>query len=359
MNAGTAVAGHSSDAGPPPRPPGGVSQPDAWPEADAGPGSGSSRRGRLRVLALCLALVCAFAALSLLGAFAGRPGGPPSSSYSTSSQGVAAWAALLARTGRQVRQLRAPLSHALLSPGQTVVLLEPDALLHSDGARLMAFVRSGGRLLYGSSEPEGTLHSLLYSPPTWSSGGSTRFYGRLGGAAGTSGATVGGAGPAGEVRTAGEGRWVSWSGYRAPLLGSGGGALLLERVTGKGTLALLGDVSPVQNRLLGTADNARLALDLAGPRAREVVFVESVHGYGQSRGLAALPLGWKFALCGLALAGVLWVLARGRRLGPPERIPAEPVPPRSAYADALAGLLRRTDDEQAVKSTLDRWEEPG
>ncbi len=359
MSAGMAVAGHGPDAGPPPRPPDAGPQPDAWPDPDARPGSGTARRGRLRVLALCLALVCAFAALSLLGAFAGSPGGPASSSYSTGSQGVAAWASLLARTGRQVRQLRAPLSHAVLSPGQTVILLEPDALLHSDGARLMAFVRAGGRLLYGSSEPQSTLHSLLYSPPSWSTGGSTRFYGRLGAGtgAGTGGGAIGGARPAGEVRTAGEGRWVSWNGYRAPLLAPGGGALLLERATGKGTLALLGDVSPVQNRLLGTADNARLALDLAGPRGMEVVFVESVHGYGQSRGLAALPLGWKFALCGLLLAGVLWVVARGRRLGPAERLPAEPSPPRSAYADALAGLLRRTHDEQTVKSTLDRWEE--
>ena len=97
--------------------------------------------------------------------------------------------------------------------------------------------------------------------------------------------------------------------------GRNGDALLLRRTLGRGTLQLLADVSPLQNRLLGSADNAQLGLEVAGPRTRPVVFVESVHGYGQSRGVAALPIGWKFAFCALALAGLLWVAARGRRLG--------------------------------------------
>ncbi len=316
-----------------------------------------SRRSRRRLVAVCLALVCAFGALSLLGAFASQPGGPPSSSYSTGPDGVAAWATLLARSGRSVSQLRVPLSRAPLPPNETLILLEPDALLRSDGTRLMSFVRAGGLLLYGSDESR-TVVALLHEPPTWSGSAPTHYFGRLGTlprAGAGAGAGAGRAGSA-EVRTVGAGSWTSFGGYEAPLRASDGEALLLRRTIGRGTLQLLADVSPLQNRLLGAADNAQLALDVAGPRSRPVVFVESVHGYGESRGVAALPLGWKIAFCGLALAGLLWVAARGRRLGPPERPSADLSPPRSAYADALAVLLRRTHDEQGVTSALDRLE---
>jgi hypothetical protein len=330
-----------------PRPSGAPQEPGAARQTPA------SRRSRRRLVAVCVTLSSAFGALSLLGAFASEPGGPPSSSYSTGPDGVAAWATLLDRSGRSVSQLRVPLSRAPLPANETVMLLEPDALLHSDGARLMSFVRAGGLLLYGSDEPR-TLVALLREPPSWSGSAPTRYFGRLGSLPGAA-AAAGGA-RSSEVRTSGSGSWTSFSGYEAPLLASDGEALLLRRRIGQGTLQLLADVSPLQNRLLGSADNAQLGLDVAGPRSRPVVFVESVHGYGESRGVAALPLGWKIAFCGLALAGLLWVAARGRRLGPPERLAEDLSPPRSAYADAIAVLLRRTHDEQAVTSALDSLE---
>src|SRR5436853_88166 len=56
-----------------------------------------------------------------------------------------------------------------------------------------------------------------------------------------------------------------------------------------GVVYLLPDASPLQNRLLGTADNAAFGLALAGPSTRPVEFLESYHGYGQSAGLSALP----------------------------------------------------------------------
>ena len=50
---------------------------------------------------------------------------------------------------------------------------------------------------------------------------------------------------------------------------------------------LLADTSPLQNRLLGKADNAALALALAatGPST----FVETVHGYGPHAGSRRCP----------------------------------------------------------------------
>jgi hypothetical protein len=286
-----------------------------------------------------------FIALALLSnALGSGPGGPVSSSYATDAKGLAAWAELLGRAGHPVVQLRQSLDSARLDPQSTVVVLDPEALVHSEGIRLIAFVKRGGRLLIGGSEPQNTLPALLTTMPTWQMGGGTRAYPTSGAAQALPGVS--------EVASAGEGEWQSSGGYRTLLQGAGG-ALLLARTIGRGELELLADASPLQNRLLASADDAQLGLDLAGGPGRVVVFVESVHGFGESRGLAALPARWWLAFAGLALAGLLWILARARRLGPPE--PAETPPsPRGAYVEAIALLLRRTGRTDELSSALTR-----
>jgi hypothetical protein len=71
--------------------------------------------------------------------------------------------------------------------------------------------------------------------------------------------------------------------------------------------------------------------------------------------LAALPVRWRLAFLGLVLAGLLWIAARARRLGPAEQSLEVSPPARSAYADAIALLLQRTNDQQRIAATLDRW----
>jgi hypothetical protein len=299
---------------------------------------------------LCAGVVGVFIVLALLGEALGRgPGGPPSSSYATGSQGLAAWAELEARAGHAVVQLRTPLERARLDPAATAVVLEPDALLASEGRRLVAFVRAGGWLVIGGGDPRGTLPALLSTLPGWRSSGSSAEI------------AVAREHPtstdAHEVRSAGEGEWTTTAGYQRPFLSARGGALLLERELGRGRLELLADASPLQNRELGNADNAQLALNLAGAGRRPVVFAESVHGFGESRGLSALPDRWRLAFAGLALAGLLWALARGRRLGPAERQSARRAPPRSAYTEAISLLLRRTGDPDEIRAALTRLQD--
>ena len=119
------------------------------------------------------------------------------------------------------------------------------------------------------------------------------------------------------------------------------------RRAGRGRIVLLADSSPLQNRLLGEADNAAFALALSG--RGPLTFVESVHGYGPQRGLAALPARFGWALIGLLLAALVFMVARGRRLGPPERERRELPPPRRAYVDALAATMARGKErEEAV-----------
>lgn len=320
---------------------------DVEAAADRTSGLGGRLRRMPSWLLACAGVVVTFLALGLLGdALGGAPSGPASSSYATDSQGLAAWAELLRRTRHTVVQLRTPLELARLPPADTVVVLDPEALLPAEGRRLLAFTEAGGRLVVGGSHSQSTLPALIPRPPTWSSSGSPRQRALAG-----AGATVTGVA---EVRGAGEGEWTDTRGYHEPLRGRDGGSLLLERDLGRGRLELLADASPVQNRLLASADNAQFALNLVGGRARPVVFVESVHGFGQRRGLAALPDAWRLAFALLAFAGLLWILARGRRLGPAEPAPVASQPPRAAYVEALALLLRRTHDPEALSSLLTR-----
>src|SRR5205823_2322401 len=125
-------------------------------------------------------------------------------------------------------------------------------------------------------------------------------------------------------------------GRAVPVLGAGRRTLLARSTDGRGTIELLADSSPLRNRLLDRRDDAALALELAGPPRRAAVFVESVHGYGEATGLAAIPTSWRWTLGGLALAGAVLVLARGRRLGPPEPLARELPPPRREYVESLA-----------------------
>jgi hypothetical protein len=222
----------------------------------------------------------------------GRPGpsGPPSSSYATTPDGLAAWAALLERAGHDVRRIRGPLDKHPIPQAQTVVLVDGSLLPARERRALATFVRGGGRAVLAGPAAVDALGAAL---------------------------------PSG----------------RAPVR---------ER-RGRGELTLLGDAGPLRNRALGRGANAALALMLAGAPARRVAFVESVHGYHEARGLGALPSGLRWCLGLLGLAALVGIVARGRRLGPPEAEADEPAPARRAHVDALAAALARTRDrEQAL-----------
>ena len=254
------------------------------------------------------------------------PTGPPSSSLATSGRGVAAYASLLEEFGFEVESLRTPVDETALDGDWTLVVLDPPALDVTEVAALRAFVADGGRLIAGGEHPD-WVDDLVDRPPTWRSGGITSFSASGGDA--VAGVTT--------VETAGDGTW-SDPGGGTVLAGTSTDALAVEVA---GTVTLLADVSPLQNRLLATADNAGFALSLAAGAPRPVVFVESVHGFEPPRGLSAIPARWRWAGAGFAFATALWMWARGRRLGPPEEPRRVLPPPRLAYVEALAATLAR------------------
>lgn len=293
------------------------------------------RRRRPRWLLPLLGLLGLVALLEGIGALLPGPSGPRSSSYATATNGAAAYAELLQRTGHSISRLRGRLDTTPLDPSTTLVVLDPDVIVAPEAAALKRFVTAGGRLVVGARQPGTWLGELVDHPPKWSEEGP-----RTARPVAASSAELPGVGA---VRSVGDGAWLD-AGSARPLLGGPDGTLAVERTVGSGRLFLLADPSPLQNRLLGDADNAALGAALAGDRGRPVAFVESVHGYGRGRGLGALPDRWLWALAGLVLAALLWLAAHARRLGPPELEGRELPPARRVYIDAIATLLARAND---------------
>jgi Domain of unknown function (DUF4350) len=289
-------------------------------------------------LSILAVVVAVNVALRVLRSYTGgSPGGPTSSSYATRESGAAAYAELLARAGHRVERLRERPDEARLDPRETLVLLDPGFVARRDADALHRFLAGGGRLVLGG-EGGRWLGRVVPSPPVWSPDrvGDLRALAPAPELAGVR-----------RVETAGKGSWAE-PGAAVPVLGGPVRALLDVAAVGRGRLLLLADASPLQNRLLGRADDAALGLGLAGPPARRVRFLESYHGYGRASGFAAIPGRW-WAAFGLLLAAALaLMLARGRRLGPPQAAGRELPPPRREYVESLGGVLARSRRRQAA-----------
>lgn len=268
--------------------------------------------------------------IAVLNSIYATPGGPRSSSYSTGPGGIAAYAELLAVHGYRVVPQRGELIDGM-PPGGTLVVLDPQTLTTEEASALERWVSAGGRLVIGG-RPEWWSGALLSTGVEWSAGGVTQA-GSLVEVAETAGVT--------SVAADGFGSWTDPAGA-LPLLGDETTTIAAVAEVGAGRAVLLADTSLVHNRNLASEDNAIFALDIAGPPGTTVVFAEGIHGYGDATGLRAIPLRWKVALAGLVLAALVWMVAVGRRLGPPQPEGRRLPPPRGAYLDALATTLART-----------------
>jgi hypothetical protein len=128
---------------------------------------------------------------------------------------------------------------------------------------------------------------------------------------------------------------------------------------GNGSLIVVGSVAPFLTGRLGDADNGRFALALAAPaiaRGSAVAFDEYHHGvHPSSDVLVLLTRTWPGrALVFVGIAGFVYLIASGRRLGPP--IPLDPRPPRSSldYIRGFAGLVRRSGRGEIARRKLRR-----
>jgi hypothetical protein len=281
-------------------------------------------------LVVAAALVVFAAVLEVVARLTPSPHGPTSSSFATSSTGMAAYASLLDHNGVAVSRLTAPIAARTPARGATLVILDPDVVEPGEAAAIGRWVRAGGRLLAGGASDASWLDGVLSHPPQWRPVEPETAHPLVPVAD-----TVG-------VRSVVARDGGGWRrlGATLPILGPKDAPLAVIARDGHGSVVLLADASPLQNRALGVADNAAFGLNLAA--GRPVAFLETVHGYGVRRGLKALPDEVKWSLLGLLLAGLLALWTAGRRLGPAEQDDTPPPPARIEYVEALAAALART-----------------
>ena len=286
-----------------------------------------------RGVRIAFGIIGALVMVNLLGAVltslgGGGPSGPAGSSTSTSPSGLAAYAELLARGGHRVEQLRDRLDEADLEGVDALVVLEAPDLETVEARAAAAFVEGGGRLVAGGEDPVWIGH-VVDDPPAWvRGGGEARPLAPVPEVDGVMG-----------VETY-HGRFRG--GAPLPVLGDGSGdAVAMVARVGAGRVVLLADASPLSNAMLAAADNARFGLTIAGPPG-VVAFAEAHHLGPGDRGLAAVPVRWRWLLAGLGLAALAWIASRARRLGPPQDRERRLPPARRRYVDAMAAALART-----------------
>ena len=149
------------------------------------------------------------------------------------------------------------------------------------------------------------------------------------------------------------GAWEELGGA-LPILATPAGPVAAVAEQDAGRAVLLADAAPLHNDALARADNAAFGLAAAGGADRPVVFLETVHGYGEATGLAALPGRALWVLAGLALAALALVWSMARRLGPAEDEARALAPPRRDYVEALAAALAATGDREGVAGAAAR-----
>jgi len=153
---------------------------------------------------------------------------------------------------------------------------------------------------------------------------------------------------------------LSFGGGRVPLVATAPGrAIVAMAREGSGSLIVVGSVAPFLTAELGEADNGRFALALAAPAIasrRAVAFDEYHHGIHPTTDVLVLLTrtwpGRALVFAGVAL--FLYLVASGRRLGPP--IPLDPRPPRSSleYIRGFAGLVRRSGHGEIARRRFRR-----
>lgn len=298
---------------------------------------------RNRLLAGFLVLVVLNVALAAANELlpSGRIDGDDGSSFVTAPAGTAAWFELLTRTDRRPERLTSEIKPGTLDLDDTLVMIDVAFTDPSTVETIAGFVEDGGRLVATSPiGREGDLAATLlenldinltedsgdrFSPP--------------GESPATNGVSI--------VTTEGRQSWTTERPNQRLLTDAEGRALAITLVRGSGSVVLVADTSVFSNALLAEADNAAFAVAVLG--GRQAVFDEYSHGYIDDLVVEPLlPRSWRWTLYLVATATVIFLVAIGKRLGPPERSSRPLPPPRRWFVESLATTLGRTNVGEAT-----------
>ncbi len=301
-----------------------------------------SRRGRIAAIAgvALVSLGVLLAQISGTGSSGKRS--TQDSAADAGPTGLLALAVLLDSEGHEVERVNEPPSDDGLDADKSTFLLAPGDLTAADATALNDLAADGGRVIVAGDPGDEGLERLLGSDAEIDGvGGPARAF-PLALAPETAGVAA--------IEQDDETTFTA-AGGALPLLGADGVVSAVAADVGEGRVVVIADDSIFQNSRLGLADNALLALNLAGAEGRGVQLVESVLTPPGS-GLSALPSAWGWAALGLLVAALALAWASGRRLGPVEHVSRPLPPPRKAYVDAIAGALIRARDPDGAVAPL-------
>ncbi len=259
--------------------------------------------------------------------------GPEGSSYATHAAGTAALVDLLTANDYEVVRERRLLEERPPPPADVLVIVNGASLSSADELAVFDYVSAGGRLVAVGSTRLDELTSIPPGPRTTTTE--------------TSFGVLPVSGFDGVTRLESRRVWPD-AGSLVPVVGNDEGTAVGIEYVGDGMVVAIADDTVISNQLLSVGDHALLALLAIGEPDGAVRFVEYIHGFTQPAGLAALPARWKQALGLLAVAGIVWLAARGLRFAPAERTSRGLAPPRSAYLDAVAITLSGSKDPKAA-----------
>ena len=270
----------------------------------------------------------------------GNPGGPVSSSLSTGGSGLEAFADLARQSGHDVVRLTEAVGQDDLPGGSTVVVADPREMDEAQARAILEAAGRGGRLVLAGPATAPLLAAVAGPELSVEQVGPQNPL-----AVSVEDAVEGDVGGSvtGRARSmAGDGgtRWQGLEGHRVHVADDDGRPVLVSIPLGRGEVVALADADPLHNRNLAKADNAALALGLAGEPGGVLVFVESVHGFAAS-GTGAVPAHWRWVAAGLAGAFVVGLWWAGVRFGPPEPDRRALRPPRLDHVRAVAADLDR------------------
>lgn len=272
--------------------------------APSGSGTGS-RRGGWFVLLLAGAVL-------LVAVLGGRP---PEEGTALSPNGVGPSGAKALRELLEAFGAEVDVDDDLAQDADVAVLLLDD-LTEEQRADLVAWVEDGGRLVI--TDPFSELTPLVAPPTLTDPFGADPDEVRLPetctiGALAELEAIEPGAASDYEVREPDE-----------QCFGPDGMAYVVASPRGEGTVIALGSSSVFENARLDRADNAVLAVDLIAPEAgTRVAWLERDRQAPAARGdlWSLVGPGTRAALLQLAIAALVYVIVRARRLGRPVREP--------------------------------------
>ncbi len=138
--------------------------------------------------------------------------------------------------------------------------------------------------------------------------------------------------------------------FRPILLGSQGiGGLYLKINQGK--LVVLADYSPLTNQLLNSQDNAAFGIDL-GRSQTNTVYFDDADALQTTQSEFVMPSRFEnFALI-LLIIGLLYILSKIFRLGPPIKTKIVSTDPRMAHVDALTAKILKSQNSYELIDRL-------